>query len=396
MTIDLRLPVMALTDERLQTTSFCLAAAHGARDDPATGGGIAHLLEHLLMSAPVTDGISFCEHVERQGGHANAQTGLDTILCYAQVHADDADLTAELLQRTVGDPQWSQDLLDGERNVVLQELTAAAADPSDVVQDAFLADLFGDQGLGRPVGGIPEELAALSLDDVRAAYHDGFLTAPMTLVVVGPRVPEPLVGAPSATADAARPASAVPVAPRKEVPRWPLDEEFCWVCCGGLAPRAGDPDRLSYRVLAKLLGSSPASLFYRAARNENGLSYAFQAWSRGYADTGVWRLLAGVEPRHAGQLVGLVKQLLDQMAHVGPTPAELEIARRQACMSMVLDWETPLERAKLVAQRIRAGRPAWSLTQELKELDSVTVDDVRRAAGRIADDLRITVRPEPR
>ncbi|MEU8825724.1 pitrilysin family protein [Streptomyces sp. NPDC048636] len=396
MTTDLRLPVMALTDERLQTTSFCLAAAHGARDDPATGGGIAHLLEHLLMSAPVSDGVSFCEHVERRGGHANAQTGLDTILCYAQVHADDADLTAELLQRTVREPQWTQELLDSERNVVLQELTAAAADPSDVVQDAFLSDLFGDQGLGRPVGGIPEQLTALSLDEVCAAHRDGFLAAPMTLVVVGPRVPEPLTGAPPATARAALPASAVPVAPGRGVPRWPVDEEFCWVVCGGLAPRAGDPDGLSYRVLAKLLGSSPASLLYRALRNENGLSYAFQAWSRGYADTGVWRLLAGVEPRNASLLVDIVRRLLDQMARVGPTRAELDIARRQACMSMVLDSETPLERAKLVAQRVRAGRPDWSLEQELKELDSVTVDDVRRAAGRIAEDLRITVRPEPR
>ena len=86
-----RLPLRTVLDDRLKTTSFCFAVGYGSRDDPAGRGGIAHLLEHLVMSSPLVGGVSFSEYVERRGGQANAQTGMEVMLYHAQVHADDAD-----------------------------------------------------------------------------------------------------------------------------------------------------------------------------------------------------------------------------------------------------------------------------------------------------------------
>ncbi|MFK8907900.1 M16 family metallopeptidase [Streptomyces sp. YS-3] len=387
------LPTIALLDERLRTTSVCLAVRYGSRDDPAEHGGLAHLLEHTLMSAPLDGRPSFCEQVERLGGNANAETGLDIMLFYAQVHADDADAVARLLHQAVLRPELTDAVLDTERDAVLQELAAAQADPGDVVQDAFLARLFPGHPLGRPVGGDVGQIRRLTLADVQEGHRTRFLTSAMTLVVVGPRLPR-LDGLGRTVAPTAVPAPAralPPLAPDSAVD-WP--DEYGWVCVGARSAAAGDPGRRRFAVLAQLLGDSPSSPLYRRLRNQAGLAYSFACWDRGYQEAGAWRVLVGVEPGNGETVVGIVRDLLTELASAGPDPEDLEAARRQARMRLILDSESPLDHLRMVAQRSRAGTAEWSLAAELAALDSVDAAQVRAAAAEVLAGLTVAVRPE--
>ncbi|MER6469725.1 M16 family metallopeptidase [Streptomyces collinus] len=391
-------PLLTVVDERLKTTSICWALAHGSRDDPEGLGGIAHLLEHLVMSCPLGSGgtrLSFSEYVERRGGQANAQTGLEVMLYYAQVHADDAEDVAAAFLRAVREPELDDSTLEHERAVVLQELAAAASDPSDAVQDAVLAELFPAHPLGRPVGGRPDQLHAVTVPDLTTVHRDRFLRAPGVLVVVGPRIPQVLSRA--ATPVTRRPAAPAPQAPLEPAGAGdplpdPTTSDFTWLCFGARSPRAGAPGRAAYGVLAHLLGSSPSSLLYRTLRSEHGLSYSFHAWDRGYRESGAWRLLVGTEASAAGRVRALVDGLLTTVAEQGPVPDDFDAALRQAEMSLVLESEAPLEYAKLIAERsCSAGRP-WILEDEIADLRRVTADDVRRAAAHVRRQLLLTVR----
>ncbi|AVV44175.1 pitrilysin family protein [Streptomyces sp. ID05-04B] len=397
MTLGTAVPMslIPVIDDRLRTTSLCLAVASGSRDDPADRGGCAHLLEHLVMSVPMDGGGSFSERVERLGGRTNAETGLEQMLYYAQVHADDADEVAALLLRAYTAPDFDRSALDDEREVVFQELAAAAADPADTVQDAVLAALFPGHPLGRPVGGDERQLRAVTLDDIRTA-HTALVNAPSALVVVGPRIPAVLGDLPRGTRPAARdtlPLTAAQPGDRA-VAAWPLDADFCWVCLGARSPAAGSALRPVYTLLAQLLGSSPSSLLYRALRGEQQLSYTFQAWDRGYREAGAWRVLVGTSPAQADQVVDVVRALLARLADRGPDPEDLAAARRQAEMSLLLDSEEPLEHARLTADRTAAGTRPWSLETDTAALRAVTAEQIRAAAADVAGRLLVTVRPE--
>lgn len=388
-----RLPLRTVLDDRLKTTSFCFAVGYGSRDDPAGRGGIAHLLEHLVMSSPLVSGVSFSEYVERRGGQANAQTGLEVMLYHAQVHADDADEVAALLPRAVLEPVLTEQTLHTERAVVLQELATAAADPSDVVQDAVLAALFPGHPLGRPVGGTAEQLAGVTVTDLIAGHHSALSRAPMAMAVVGPRVPASLVDVPL-TVGFAPAAPPVPLGPADTgaVRLQPQVEDFSWLCFGARSPRTGTPGRAAYTVLANLLGASSSSLLYRTLRAEHGLSYAFQAWDHGYREAGAWRLLIGAETSSVGNVTGIVRSLLAQLADPGPSAADFTAASRQAEMNLILEAETPLEHAKLLAERTCSSPLPWTMEGEIAELRQVTAGDVRRAAQDVHRNLLLTIR----
>ncbi|MFF8785659.1 M16 family metallopeptidase [Streptomyces sp. NPDC015125] len=392
------IPLLTVVDQRLKTTSLCFALAHGSRNDPEGRGGAAHLLEHLVMTCPLGDGgpeLSFSEYVERRGGQANAQTGLETMMYYAQVHPNDADDVATALLRAIFDPVLDHETLDRERAVVLQELAAAAADPSDVVQDAILAQLFPRHPLGRPVGGEPEQLRAVTVPELTAVHRERFVKAPGVLVVVGPQVPAVLARAATPTAEQpVAPAASVPLEPAgagDPLPD-PATAQFAWLCFGARSPQTGAPERAAFGVLTHLLGSSSSSMLYRSLRSEHGLSYSFHTWDRGYRESGAWRLLVGAEASAAPRISALVAELLTTVAEQGPAADDFGAAVRQAEMSLILESESPLEYAKLIAERTCSAGRAWTVEDEIAELHRVTVDDVRRAAAHVRRELLLTVR----
>ncbi|MFD1271476.1 hypothetical protein ACFQ51_04355 [Streptomyces kaempferi] len=85
-------------------------------------------------------------------------------------------------------------------------------------------------------------------------------------------------------------------------------------------------------------------------------------------------------------------ELLTGVAGQGPAPDDFDAALRQAEMSLVLESETPLEYAKLIAERTCSTGRVWSLEDEIAELRRVGVDDVRRAAAHVRRELLLTVR----
>lgn len=389
-------PAVSVVDERLTTTSICLAVAYGARHDPVGRGGLAHLLEHLLMASPVRGGVSFAEHVERRGGHANAETGLELMLFYARVHADDADETTRLLLEAVLTPSWDSEVLRGERDVVLSELAAMEADHSDVVQDLFLSRLFAGHPLGRPVGGSRAEVEGLDLDAVADGHHQVFLSSPMTVFTTGPRVPAPLAHATVAGPQSPARRSPTDLPPGPAGPSTPVawPSEYSWAAIGARSTHIADPDRHGFELLGHLLGGSPSSMLYRRLRNEHGLAYLFQAWNRSYRDTGAWRVLVGVEEGSGEAVLDTVRSALEHTVEHGVAEADLDAARRQARMQLIVGHEEPLEFVRTMAQRTSAGTLPWSLASELAALDAVTGDDVQRAAARVVEGLTVVVWPE--
>jgi predicted Zn-dependent peptidase len=391
-----RATAVTVADDRWRTTAVCLAVDLGARHDPKDAGGCAHLLEHVLMSAPTPEGPSVSEHIERLGGSSNATTGIDSLVFQAHVLTEDAPATVRRLVAAVTDPLWTQDCLDAERHAVRQELAAAQADPSDVVQDAFLADVFPGHPLGRPVGGVMAELDPLRPADLAAFHRDGLLPRRMALVAVGSMDHEALV-------DAARPPRGDRAIAEAEVPlqgstplreiAWPGDE-FCWISVGGRAPSMNDPRRHAFDVLAKLLGSSPASLLYQRLRVEQGKAYAFYSWARNYLEAGVWRVMVGSETRNGPAVVDTIRRLLEEIAARGPDATALDAARRQQAVAQIMDLESPLDQALRIARETCRGGGTWSLDADLVAIGDVTADQVRSAATDLLDGLVVTVRPE--
>ncbi|MFE9561175.1 M16 family metallopeptidase [Streptomyces sp. NPDC006487] len=404
--LSLDVPVVVNHEPRLRTTSLCFALGFGARHDPPGSSGVAHMLEHLVMSTPFPDGLSLCERIEHRGGECNAMTGPESLVVHAQVLNEDAAEVAEWICRALLDLRVDQERLDTERRVVLQELSAAASDDADAVQEAFLGRLFAGHPLGSPVGGLPGTVSGLTVDSVRDAHDRALRTAPFAVSSVGGLTEEALREALSVAGLGRMARGAVPdpgLGSTGGVPgpltpglveRWP--DEFCWMLVGGRAPHATDPRRHASAILGYLLGGSPASPLYDRFRNQDALAYSFRSWSRSYSDTGAWRMLAGCEPDNAPRLLAAFREVLDQVAVDGPQEQAFLAAKRQATVEAVREAEAPLDLAIVLATQRLLSERVWDADEEIAALKAVTAEQVRGAAAELSAQLIAVIRPEGR
>ncbi|MEU9132846.1 pitrilysin family protein [Kitasatospora sp. NPDC048540] len=397
--------ILTRTDHRYATAAVCVAIGAGSRHDPAGHGGSLHLLEHLLMNSRVpqpgdAEPRSLAEHIELLGGRGNAVTGLELMLLHAQVLPDLAAPTMAALASAAVHPDVTDHHFATERQAVLQELAAAAADPYDVVQDAYIRALFAGHPLGRPVGGTAEDVHAARLDRLLDIHRQLLSSAPIALIAVGPNTAEEIREAVRTTGIEDLPArdATAPTIPlaalaaRSGHPAVP--DEFCWLSVGGRSPHADDPARHAYTVLGHLLGNSPASLLYLRLRLEQGLGYNFQSWNRAYQDGGSWRALIGAEPENAELVIETVRSCLAEVA-AHPDPAMLEAARRQAAFELFEEADSPLGQVIQLARGTYAGARPWSAADDAAALRAVTAADVQAAAATLLRDLVVVVRPEP-
>lgn len=380
----------------LESVTIAVTFPLGSRDGAVDGSGIPHLLEHLLLSSPVGGHRSLSYYVESLGGQASAFTGKEMLVVMVRVLQEDAVEIASLLRIALTEPEFTEEVFQAERNVVLEELAEAAADPSDCVQDVFFEHLFPDHPLGQPVGGTAERVAEVRLVDVERWWGANARAVTPDVVVIGADVP-----------DEVRTALTFPVRlrPRGEVtaPAKPprpsygskkeKDHGFAWVMAGCRGPRWADDRRFAMEVLAHAFGESPSSVLFDRLRRRLGLVYFLHTWYTPYRDSGIWRSRIGVRSSNVDQVLQEVRICLAEAAAGELSEDSLESARKQATAALVLERENPVERAHQVA-RLRLGVEGseWDWRREVEALAKVTADDVAEAAREVSEELNWVVR----
>ena len=141
----------------------------GSRDEGATVAGAAHFLEHLLFkSTPTRTAVDIAQAMDAVGGELNAFTAKEHTCYYAHVFDSDLELAIDLVADVVLHGRCAAEDVELERDVVLEEIAMRDDDPEDALGDMFLATLFGDHPVGRPVIGSARSVSAMT----RASFRD--------------------------------------------------------------------------------------------------------------------------------------------------------------------------------------------------------------------------------
>jgi hypothetical protein len=143
-----------------------IVVGSGALAETESERGVAHLLEHVLMRPLGFD-------------HENAETTLDSTMFYRDVRSTDLSTSAVDLVKAVSKIAIGRDEFAIEREVVLRELegrglSLGASDP-----------LFGGTILSRPVGGTPESVRELSLEDATRFHARNYVKKNIAVLIRG-------------------------------------------------------------------------------------------------------------------------------------------------------------------------------------------------------------------
>lgn len=356
----------------------------GARWEPAEINGVAHLFEHMAFKgAGSRDARELAEAIENVGGVMNAGTSYERTAYYARVLSEHTPFALDLIADILFEPHWLEEDLEKEKGVVAQERGEAFDAADDRVFELHQSALYPDQPLGRPILGVEQTLANVSLDTLRS-FHDAHMTPERLVIAIAGAfdraafldVAERRFGAlPLKPAQACEPARALSgrVSETRKLEQSHL--VFSWP-----APPAGSDALFAARLLAEIFGGGMSSRLFQEVREARGLVYAIDAHVDAFEDDGRLSVYAGCAPKNASTVAALVCEQLGLLAEKGPSDQELRRAKAVARAQMLMGLEAPSARAEARVAQVFLRDRLIAFDEIRAKMEAVTGEDIQALA----------------
>jgi zinc protease len=362
----------------------------GSRYDHRGKSGIAHLFEHLMFRG--SKGFASGEHVRRvraEGGTSGAFATHD-ILCFYQTLPPQAlELAFRLEADRMTGLELTEQALAEERRQVRSERTRRSSLAARI--ERLSATTFANHPYGLPVLGREEELAKVTLADLREFYRAHLGPSRAVVTVAGHFSREDAVGwarkyfgplKPSG----GRPSQTRPGKPQTEERRRveTHDAPLRVLMVGWEAPPRSDPDWPALSLLAAALTRATDAPLARALVVERPLCLSVAGDVESRRDASLFYLTATVHPdADSAEVESALLKELDRVL-VQPVRAEdLERAKRQTETAAWFSLQTSRGRAQALGNGQMLAGAARDLERQLERTRAAQAADLTRAARRL-------------
>lgn len=401
------LHVIVQEDHRAPVVTVQVWYRVGAANEPAGRTGISHVLEHMMFrgTRELPPG-EFARVVSRFGGDHNAFTSSHYTAYYQNYDKSRLPLALALEADRMRNLQLNEAEFGKERDVVIEERRQRVEDnPLSHARERLRLVAMPGNPAAQPVIGWPEDLAALTLADLREWYDAWYAPNNAVLVVAGdvspadvfrlaeqyfgtfrarrlPRNPIPQGIASPGFREVTLP---VPVTMPSLTMAWNVPTlqtadatlNDAWalsvlagILDGGLSARL-ESELVRKRKLAASIGASYSSL------DRGNTLFTISATPLG--KDGVQTLRKAI----TGQIDALRKD--------GPAPDELDRVKAQVVAELVYQQDSVNGQANLIGMLSAIGHD-WRLKDEWADrIRAVTAADIQRVLERYFIDMRLTV-----
>ncbi|KDN82967.1 M16 family metallopeptidase [Kitasatospora cheerisanensis] len=385
------LRVVTETLPTVRSATFGIWVGVGSRDETPVLNGATHYLEHLLFKGTARrDALEISAALDAVGGEMNAFTAKENTCYYARVLDTDLPLAIDVVCDMLTGSLIRPEDVESERGVILEEMAMAEDDPGDVVHDLFAKVIFGTGPLGRPILGTQETVSELSRDQIAGFYHRRYKPENLVVAAAGNLDHAKVVKlvekafAPVLAKSAGHPAEvrrgvkAVRTSGRAAVLNRPTEQAHLVLGVPGI-PRH-DERRWALGVLNAALGGGMSSRLFQEVREKRGLAYSVYSYSTSYADTGLFGIYAGCQPKRVEEVLKICREELARVVEEGITEEELRRAIGQISGSTVLGMEDTGSLMNRIGKAELSYGHHLSVDEMLQKIAEVTLDDVHAVA----------------
>ena len=375
----------------VQSAAVGIWVKAGSADENDTNNGISHYIEHMLFKGTENrTAKQIAEEVDRIGGNINAFTGKEATCYYIKTLDSNLEKACDILIDMFLNSQFDETELDKERMVILEEMKMTEDTPDDLVHDLLFEQVFQGIPLERQIIGTEKSLAGIRRQDIIDYIKKEYTRDNIVVSLAGNfdedymcnyfegRLAQLTASKPERTKSS-----------RIYVPKFQTrvkDVEQTHICMGVPGIEL-DNDDLYYPMvlLNNIMGGSMSSRLFQNIREEKGLAYSVYSGHTSYMDAGAYFIYAGINSNKIQDAIEGIACELDLLKREGVTADELAMAKEQSKSSYIFGLENVNSRMFANGKNILLLNEVREPQRVLAEIDSVTMDDMVRAAELICD-----------
>jgi predicted Zn-dependent peptidase len=369
--------------------------ATGSRDEEIPEAGAAHFLEHLLFKGtPTRTAMEISSSLEAVGGDMNAFTTQEYTCFHAKVLDRDMKLVIDTLSDMLTSSNVTNEDVDQERNVVLEEISMHEDEPNELAYDNWSQTLLGDQPIGRPIIGTRKSITEMTRTQVYGFFKK-YYSPERTIISIAGNIDHDV--AVKMIVDSLKgtdwdKSGVKPLEPRTSKPLPTVgsgikivkkDTEQAHIVWGVPGLDRHDEKRYIIAVLSAAVGGGMSSRLFQEIREKRGLVYTVYSFAHHYTGTGIFGVYAGTTKEKVNEVVEIIKKELADVAANGITEEELERGKGALRGGLVLGLEETNARMTRIAKGELLYGEYMSLDDTLSKIDAVSIEDIKALAAQL-------------
>ncbi|MBI3899789.1 MAG: insulinase family protein [Gammaproteobacteria bacterium] len=383
----------------VRTTELPLMQLHIAFDaassrDPEGKHGVALLTNSMLrQGAGSLNADQIASGFERLGAEYGDSAERDMAVIELRSLSDPKLLNPalDLLAQLLGQPSFPPEALERERARTLIGLQQQQQSPEVIADQTFMRLVYGNHPYAHDPLGTAESLRAISRADLAAHHARYYVGSNAWLAMVGnASVSEAKEIAKRALGRLPRGELAPPLPnvvsmdSRRQVVSFPAQQTH--VRFGHVAISRDDPDFFPLVVGNYTLGGGGlVSRLADEVREKRGYSYSVYSYFQPMRVPGPFAIGLQTKNVQRDDAINVARQVLADFVEHGPTPAELESAKRHLTGSFPLRLDSNQKIAENLAYIGFYGLPLNYLDQYIAKIEAVTAEQIRAAFKRHVD-----------
>lgn len=360
----------------------------GSRHETAGESGAAHFIEHMVFKGTAKrTAAELAEEMDAVGGQINAFTTKENTCFYARVLDSHLPQATDILCDMFFSSKFDEGDVQTERGVILEEIGMYEDNPEDICSERLAAAVYKGSALARPILGKKatlEKMTGASLKNYMASHY---LAGDVVVSLAGSftdadvaELKARFAAVPSGICPLGK---AVAYQNAVTVKKKATEQNHLTLAFPGLP--YGHEDRFVLQLLSSILGGGMSSRLWQEVREKRGLCYSVYSYGAGHAETGLFAVYTALGRDMEREALDTIVTVVKTFADHGVTQAELDRAREQSKANVLMGLESTQARMSNLGRSELLTGFVLEPDGIIAAYDAVTVEDVRRLAGRMFD-----------
>ena len=394
---------VAAHDPGAKSMSFQMLTLAGSRMESPGKLGLAHLCEHLMFdgTAQHPNANDLIAQISEYGGQLNAYTSSDLAVYHAKMTPQHYDLVFSFFSEILYHSLFTDESIEREKNVVLQEIAMRTGNPVAMLAMVLLPQrAWQDTPAAEPVGGREADIRSITRADVLDFVDKMYRPENIVLSMAGNLPPfnvlEKSLDKYFSFNVKNKPMPAVPLAKRIK-----QDETFTYemkmsqndATVAMVFPYMTNRLEKYVDVLSNVLMDTMSSRLFVELRTKTGLIYSVSPLSNQLRDVGLFGFLFQTENKEekVAQAANLSLEVLNSLVLQGITEQELARAKTYIEEKHYLALEDTMTLASFYGQELLLKGKIRPYRELLTETQALTLEDIHYAAGELFSVSRLNL-----
>lgn len=385
------IPVLMENIDSINTISLGIFVKTGSRDEYPEESGVSHYIEHMMFKGTTNRSAKeISEEIDNEGGMINAYTSRDTTCYYIQMLANKIEKGIEILSDMFLNSTFTEENLDKERNVIIEEIRMYDDIPEEIIHDENIK--FTVNGVqSNSVLGTIESLKGIDRERFLKYFKDQYRASNLVISVAGKMDCEALF---KMLEDGFGKIEDYPV-DRK------IDNTYTFnsgenkivketnqvhLCFNTKGVSLIDDLKYPAAIISSVLGGNMSSRLFQKIREERGLAYSVYTYSSAFLEDGVFTVYAGTTHESYQEVIDIIRDEFEDIRKNGITAYELQKSKNQFLSMLTFSLEGSKGKMNRMANSYLLYGEVIEIDKIIESIEKITLEDIKNTAQIIFDE----------